>query len=194
MGKYYYVIVANATAYRTDLNCYKKTETGKLLDNIVKDISLGYSEPSATALLSIKKCAKQKKEKGFLGISYTDTYFEYEPFFIICEKKDEYLEEVITGRKYEMPKERCYNTYNNTNNKSEKLKLSTIREIPSSKVVEMLQSLKSDDISRFKLAMDRLEQAIYNGYQKDIIRENEEVKQQQDNDAYIKNFRNKYGK
>ena len=58
----------------------------------------------------------------------------------------------------------------------------------------MLKELSNEDLNRFNSGIKNLEQAIYIGYKKDIARENNAKIQQENNDAYIKSFRNKYGK
>ena len=189
MGKYYYVDIVNSLYYHDELNSYQQTETSKQIANIANRTSLGYSEPYGLALTGIKKCEKRKKEKGIFGLTYINTSIVYEPVFIICEEKDDHLEEVITGRKYELYRQNSYNT-----KKCEKLVLRTVKEIPSSKVVEMLKELSNEDLNRFSSGIKNLEQAIYIGYKKDIARENNAKIQQENNDAYIKSFRNKYGK
>ena len=43
----------------------------------------------------------KERQKTIFGIPYTDRYVGYNAFFMICEDCGTYLQDVITGRKYE---------------------------------------------------------------------------------------------
>lgn len=187
MGKFFYVSMNNAKYFYDEFNKYESTETGKKINNIVTNISLGYSEPSALALLNIKETYKKKEKKRLLGISIQQKVLEYEPFFIICEDLGDYLQEIITGKKYQK-KEMMY-----INEICNSLKLSIVREIPSTKVVEMLKSLSNKDIQRFVIGMKKLDSAILDGYYMDIQRIENNKRQQKENEDYINTFRKRYG-
>lgn len=188
MANYFYVDIANSRIYRNNAGNLAATETGNLLKNVSTSISLGYYEPSVAALPRVKLTEKKRQSK-FLGISYTEKYSEYDPFFIICENNKDFLEDVITGRKYiKQP-----NT-NSNNVNSDKLVLRTISQIPTSRVAELLKSLSKDDVERYRARLLELEKAIRIGYQRDIERLNKEKRQTQNNEEYIKNFKNRYGK
>ena len=62
MGRYYYVCMKNSTFYRDENDHYKPTETGKILEPIARNISLGYSEPSALAVYGVRSRIDTKRE------------------------------------------------------------------------------------------------------------------------------------
>lgn len=187
MGNYYYVAMKNKMTYNND-GKWEKTETAKEIKELAGACSLGYSEPCALAILGIKCKYGTKKRIGHSGIAHNVSYIEDDPVFVICEDKEEYLEEVVTGNKYEKSKDCCTYEY------SDKLKLSIVREIPASKVAEMLRKLSENQISSYANKIHELDNAIAIGYQKDMQRKKQYEIQKEVNDSYIKSFREKYGK
>ena len=190
MGIYYYVEMMNPLYYCDDNSRYQKTETGKLLENIAGNCSLGYSEPSALALHGIKSKPCTRKKKGLLGIEYTESYSVDYPFFIICEENGNYLEEVVTGKRYE----KITNYGYGNENYSDKLKLRIVRELPTSRVAEILRGLSEYELRGIQRKMNELDRGITTGYQYDMQRIRREKAQKDSDDSYIKSFRKKYGK
>lgn len=199
MSKYYYVTVSNPWRYSDagTNNYYKypckhcpvgETETGKLFRNIVISSFDDESHEYCNALVNVKAVQKERKYKGFLGITRTEIYYEYLPFPIICEEKDGYLIEVITGNQYEK-EDRGFLNWEFSQN----LKFRPREEISSEKVVDYLKGLTCGDISRFRNKMYELERAVYDGYQKDmaVLNCTAPVEPDTPEDAYIKSFRNR---
>jgi hypothetical protein len=189
MGKYYYIYLTNQCWYRDEQGSYKTTETGKELEKIAGNRSLGYSEPSALALLGIKTKPVSKKAYGLFGIEYTETNYVDDPVFVICEDNNGYLEDVVTGIKFEKGKD-----YYHIEEHSPKLKASIVRELPAVTVANRLKNLSSYELKAYANKMYELKKAVEIGYRKDVQRKKNEQAQKEDYDAYIKSFRKKYGK
>ena len=189
MGRYYYVRMVNALNYNDDNGRYLKTETAKEIENIAGSATLGYSEPNGLAIFVVKYRKMTRKKKGFLGVEYNESYNADVPVFVICEDKNNYLEEVITGKKY--AKEKDYTYYQRT---CPRLTLSIIKEVPSSRVAEILKSMTENEVNNYVKKINALDRAIYIGYQKDIQRTQLNQAQKQRDDSYIKSFRKRYGK
>ncbi len=189
MGKYYYVFLNNQCWYRDERGNYKTTETGKELQRIAYNRSLGYSEPSALALLGIKTKLVSQKKSGLLNYEHKETKYEDDPVFVICEDNNGYLEDVVTGIKFQKGINRNFEE-----NHSPKLIATIVRELPSVTVAEKLKSLSSNELKKYVEKMHELEKAVRVGYEKDVQRIKNEQAKKKEYDAYIKSFRKKYGK
>ncbi len=182
MGKFYYVGMLNPIWYYIETK-HMKTETGKLLENVAGNISLGSYQPSALAIYGVKKETKQKLVDGFFG-HHWQKYIDYDPFFMICEDKGNYLSEVITG--YNYAKGDSNNWY------SEKLRIETVREVTPTAVANLLKSLSRDEIQRYCNGINNLNVAIRNGYYKDMERMRNETIQKQADEDFVRNFKRTY--
>lgn len=201
MSKYYYVTVSNPWRYGDTGSSYyynfpckncpgyeTETETGKLFKDIVMYSFDNEWYEYCNALLSVKAVQKEIIVRGFLGIKHKEVYYEYRPFPIICEEKDGYLIEVITGNKYEREE-----SWHGTWEFSQNLKFFAQREVSASEVKQKLEGLTCGDISRFRNKMYELERAVYDGYQKDmaVLNCTAPIEPDTPEDAYIKSFRNR---
>ncbi len=185
MGKYCHGYMFNATRYyNSELNG-KETETAKLLKNIAHNRNIGCYKPSALSILGVKT-----RLRGISEVKDILNPIIPIPFFPIFEEKGNYLEDIITGRKYEFLK--CSNAYAQVY--SSELKLRPVDEIPPTEVAETLKSLSNIHINRYVRLMDSLENAIAIGYNRDLeaIRE-AEIKKQNDI-SFIKDFRHRNGR
>ncbi len=190
MSKYCYVIIANQTEYWNDYEGKRMlTETGSLLNGLLTEVSLRNYGPSVAAFKGIRQKIRTERKEGFLGIHYTSNYYVDDPVCIICEDKGEYLEDVITGKKFT-----SVGRNGVTNKPDRRVLAKPLDEIPGSKVSEILKSLDDETLQKYAEGIRYLENAIFFGYDRDIERmRNEEIKSK-NNDAFIKSFRNRYGK
>ena len=186
MGRYYYVTMVNPTSYSTIEGGYVQNETWKLAQKYVINLTIVYSGPSGLAIRNVKETTKRETRK-VLGFNVNNDYTAYDPFFMICEDCGDHLEEVITGRKY-----KSWDHYGHP--MSQRLVLKKEYEISSTKVREMLSTLSNEDVLRYRQGIKNLEYAIRQGYEDDMARENKQKRENDENDAYIKSFRRKYGK
>lgn len=177
MGKYYYVCITNTF----------EREISESLSNVVVNKSLGYSEPSADFLKDIKRVTKTKEEK-FLGIKYKSEYLALAEIPLICEMGDkDYLTEIITGRKY-----RISNNY--IDKPSSSLLLRPVQEIPSAKVIAILKSLTEEDLKRYRIGMQNLDYYMQKGYNDYLRRIAANKRQSEQDDEFIKRFRDRHGR
>ena len=191
MGKYYYVCMKNRLQFCDDQNKYHETVTSEETSKFAGNLSLGCYEPNALAIKNVKYEVRTRTVQARYGLR-NENYSSCFPFFMICEDKTDFLEDVITGKEYIKKNSKGPYYYDFVD--SDKLILSIAKEIPVSKVVELLKSLNKDDITRYKVGSDNLDIAIAYGYKMDQIRIKNEKKQTQDNESFIKNVKNNYGK
>ena len=191
MGKYHYVCMKNRLAFQDDQHNYHETETKKETSKFAENLSMGSYQPTALAIKNVKFETSTIYVQGRFG-ERKKSFSNYYPFFMICEEKDNMLEDIITGKKY--TKKDNSGSYYYDFVDSNKLVLCIVSDIPTSKVVEALKSLSKNDIERYKTGSDNLDKAVAYGYQLDQIRIRNEKKQNQDDESFIKNFKNKYGR
>lgn len=191
MGKYHYVCMKNRLAFQDDQHNYHETETKKETSKFAENLSMGSYQPTALAIKNVKFETSTIHVQGRFG-ERKKSFSNYYPFFMICEEKDNMLEDIITGKKY--TKKDNSGSYYYDFVDSNKLVLCIVSDIPTSKVVEALKSLSKNDIERYKTGSDNLDKAVAYGYQLDQIRIRNEKKQNQDDESFIKNFKNKYGR
>ena len=195
MGKYYYVGIANPLYYKDRNGNLTMTETCKEISNYVTQSSLNYSNYDGVALVGVKGKRIEYTTKGFLGIPKKQSYYEYNPLYIICEDMGDRFQKLITGKNYD--KEEKPTAEND--DPFIYLKFYAIREIPSNQVIEMLKSIDKCDAQRFRSEMNNLLVAIKNGYYSDYDRRyrqsrdttNENYSKQLSDDSYIKQLRNR---
>jgi GH18 family chitinase len=186
MERYCYVNLCNPVFYTTEDGRSVRTETSKEIEKIGGMVSLGYSEPSELAIFGVRETVKQRKQK-FFGIEYNEKYIAYDSQFVICIDKGNCLEDIITGKSFQ--KVDRYEQKPSIN-----VKLSVGGWLASNQVAAILKQLKPADVQRYAVGLNNFEQAIRNGYYKDCARIQKELQEKQNNDAYIRNFRNRYGK
>lgn len=190
MGKYYYVFMKNRSQYRDDQDRCHDTETYKETSKFAGNMSLGYYRPSALAIKNVKFETNTRTVQTRYG-TRKETYNEYAPFFMICEDKEDILEDVITGKQYTKSAD---NNHYFSNIDSNKLILTTAEEIPISQVAGILKNITKEDVARYIVGSNNLDKAIAYGYQMDQIRMSKEAKQTQSNESFIQSFKNRYGK
>ena len=183
MKKYYYVIISSGNS----------KEMFDALGEVTTTKSLCYSGPSATYLLNVKKTIGRKKEKtALLHIEYETEYTYYDAFPILCERaktKDgkDCVIDIITGKAFYI------------NNRSSLQPIPSVSfifssEISSGNVVKLLNSLTSEDIARYKQAMDKLIYNVRLGYNNYVRRVKNDNDQRLRDDEYIRKFRDKHGR
>ena len=141
--------------------------------------SLGYSMPEAIVLPYVKK-SNYNTQFDFNSLNNMKRDFP-----LICEINEEknVLTEIVTGRNFKR-----YN-YNGPNDIT-KITMTDCCYISTSDVIKLLQSLSENEIMSYKKNLNSLIKHIQYGYQDYQIRLNKE----DEDDAYIKSFREKYGK
>ena len=187
MGNYCYVSLVNPTYYRDRNGEARETETGKLIKDIIIGHSIGEDISSSTALKNIKRGEKTIIERGRIG-EIRRKQVEYKSFPIICEHVNNQMIDLLTGRAYN---DGSKIPVNNTK-PLEKVVLGFISSIKSDDVIKLYNSLTKEDIIRYRNAMQNLESLVYYGYYRDLSRIQNEPKQEQMNDEYIRSFRKKF--
>ncbi len=185
MGKFYYVYMLNQTDYYNENEKYQKTKTGELLRNIAGNRALDEYGSYALAIYGVKWSLKNVCNNNLFGQS-SSRYYDPDPLFMICEDMGNCLSEVITGNIYESVNDNnCINLY------SEKLKLKKVKEVPPTKVAEILKNLSNGEIERFCKGINKLNSAISIGYHKDMAKQKSDAIKEQSDIVFIKDFKNR---
>ena len=112
---------------------------------------------------------------------------------MICEDTGPYLVDIITGNKYEKgPNNSFYDRYKEIYHN--KLLLAIVEGVSSSAVASELRGLSSYEIELYRKKMKQVDKAIAIGYEKDMQRIKNNKTLIEEDDSYIKNFRNNHGK
>ena len=188
MGVYYHVRMLNPLLYRSSNGEYLPTETQKELGGILVYRS-GSCEENVLGVSGIRNIKATKT--GLFGIEYNGSVDN--PILMICEDTGTYLVDVITGNKYEKgPNNSFYDRYKEIYHN--KLLLAIVEGVSSSAVASELRGLSSYEIELYRKKMKQVDKAIAIGYEKDMQRIKNNKTLIEEDDSYIKNFRNNHGK
>lgn len=153
-----------------------------------------YANPSInyTYLLDVVETKTNETVLGFFEDKEKEV-ISYAGFPIICEVKDDYFEDVITGKKF---KKNDYN-FSNKDVPSE-LTFRISNPLSEANVATLLRKLTHLDAARYKTQMENLEKAYKEGYseweRKDARKKLLELKPKQNDEEFIENFRKTYNK
>ena len=185
MSKYCYVNIVDPCKFDYPEDFMKDKKPSMLVSNYVSNYFPFEEGQGVLTLNDVKERKVRGRTKDRFGFPYTYDYSIYDPVTIICEDQGEYLEEIITGRKYESIRELDYRKIK----PSDKLRFRPMYTVAPRKIVEIIKGLSNEDLERFRIGMINLENAVYLQYENEIEKYKEYQRQRQREEAFIKRFK-----
>lgn len=187
MSTYYLVSFANKTRTSNDRNSHNHVGSGiNTVVTFVDSEIVRYNRPNNydyMKYVATIPVLKLRNDTNIFGFKKKTVSEEYKPIPIICECNDDYVTDVITGKRY------LTGASNSVISKDIVLALEC--SIDKNKVADILRGLTQEDIEKYKKGIEKLESSISRGYELDKEFKTNERGEENSVDSYIKSFRNR---